>query len=770
MNTPLRVLVVEDAETDYLLCLRCLRKEGLAVEARRVDTGVAFREALAEGGWDAIISDYSIPGMAFRQIVTEALELAPDLPLILFSGRIGEEEAIALLDLGVRDFVLKDRPGRLPAALLHGLEDAQGRIARRAAQDALAASVAMFQATFEQAAVGIAQLGLDGRVIRVNQRLCEILGYPKEELLRMSSRELSPPEWSDRTWERIARLCAGEGSTFTEEKPNLRRDGSTVWVSLSISLVRDAQDAPEYLVAVVEDLQRRRDAEQARVDSEALLRSVMDSMAQAVVVLDPGGRILHANQAWAAFGRACGAGAGTPKLGQDYFAAMDLSMQPAEAAQALVGMQEVLQGRLARFDLDYTCRPPCEDRWFHLGVTPLVGQQGGLVLIQAEITEQRRADAELRRSQERQLQMERELGHLQRLESVGRLAGGVSHDMNNVLAAIMAMASAQQIRFGQVPGLAEGVEAILDAAGRGRDLVRGLTDFARKDTLRAIPLDLNALVRREADLLERTTFKKVGIQVELQEPLPEILGEPSAFANLLMNLCVNACDAMPAGGTLRLGTGRLADGRVELSVQDTGEGMPPEVAARAMEPFFTTKPPGKGTGLGLSIVYGTAKAYGGTVELQTSPGQGTRVALAFLPAGPGTAPAKAEAPAPAGAARPCTVLLVDDDELIRQTVPFLLETLGHRVEVAAGGQEALARLETGLAPDWVILDLNMPDMGGLETLERLRALRPGLPVLVSTGYRDPLAIEAIQRHKGVGILDKPFLLKDFQIALSRPGT
>ena len=761
--------MVEDAESDYLLCLRCLRKEGLEVGARRVDTGVAFRSALGEGGWDAIISDYSIPGMAFRQIVTEAQELAPDLPLILFSGRIGEDEAIALLDLGVRDFVLKDRPGRLPAALLHGLEDARGRIARREAQSALAASVAMFQATFEQAAVGIAQVAMDGRIIRANQRLCEILGYRKEELLQVTSRTLSGPGWSEGTWERVRRLGAGEGSTFTEEKPVLRRDGSPVWVSLSISLVRDAQGAPEYLISVVEDIHRRRDAEQALVNSEALLRSVMDSMAQAVVVLDPGGRILHANQAWEAFGRSCRTGGrAVPGLGEDYLASLARIMPPDEADRALAGMEAVLRGRLARFDLDYLCPPPCVDRWFHLAATPLVGQQGGLVLIQTEISDQRRADADLRQSQERELQMERELGHLQRLESVGRLAGGVSHDMNNVLAAIMAMASAQKLRFGQVAGLAEGTEAILAAAVRGRDLVRGLTDFARKDTLGAGPLDLNALVRREADLLERTTFKKVGIQLDLQEPLPEILGEPSAFANVLMNLCVNACDAMPAGGTLGLGTRLLADGRVELSVQDTGEGMPPDVAARAMEPFFTTKPPGKGTGLGLSIVYGTVKAYGGTVELQTGPGRGTRVALAFFPAGPRATGEPAPAPAPAEPARPCTVLLVDDDELIRHTVPALLETLGHRVEVAAGGLEALRRLEAGLEADWVILDLNMPDMDGLETLERLRVLRPGLPVLVSTGYRDPLVLDAIQRHPGVGVLDKPFLLHDFQAALSRP--
>ena len=648
------------------------------------------------------------------------------------------------------------------------------------------------------------------------------------------------------------------------------------------------QGQQEHPTGAAEELQRRKDAERAGHEAQALLRSIMDSMGPGVVVLDAAGTIVHVNGSWEASARAGGAPEALCRgVGQDYFGILHQILPPDPAERALVGLRAVLQGRLERFDLDYPREDALAPRWFHLGATPLTGDRARLVVIHTDISTRREADCAIRNSEERfsavfhaspvaillarledkvildanpafqtlsglslerlrgvtsqslgfwgrdedrqfalaeltggrpvrdlevafrgaggapgvaqlsmdlvelggeqvmvaffqdvteiraarekEREMERELQHLQRLESVGRLAGGISHDMNNVLGAIFAMSSVLQAKFPDQPEVAQCSEAILLAAGRGRDLVKGLTDFARKEVQDAVPLDLNALVRREADLLERTTFRKVAILLELEDRLPKVLGEASALANTLMNLCVNAWDAMPDGGTLTLATRLLPDGRVEVAVGDTGEGMPPEVAARALEPFFTTKAPGKGTGLGLSIVYGTVKAHGGTVDIQTGPGAGTRVALTFPPMGGLGAALPAPAPAYAGPERRLKVLLVDDDELIRQTVPLLLKALGHGVEVASGGQEALRRLEAGFQADLVILDVNMPGLSGLQTLGRLRILRPELPVLVSTGFRDAALTAAIQGFTKVGTLDKPFLLDDLKRALGQGG-
>ena len=272
-------------------------------------------------------------------------------------------------------------------------------------------------------------------------------------------------------------------------------------------------------------------------------------------------------------------------------------------------------------------------------------------------------------------------------------------------------------------------------------------------------LDLNALVRGEMDLLRRTTLQMVDLALELEEPLPPVLGERGVLGSALMNLCVNALDAMPQGGTLTLRTLTLPQGMVCVEVADSGTGMPPEVLERALEPFFTTKPVGKGTGLGLSSVYATAKAHGGSVAIQSAPGSGTAVRI-LLPAAAGRTEALAE-PSPAPQAMgPLEILLVDDDELIRATVPILLASYGHRVATVPGGQETLELLQAGARFDAVILDLNMPGMNGLETLKGIRRLGLDLPILLATGHLDEATASALEGDPRTQAMAKPFTMEE----------
>jgi len=376
-----------------------------------------------------------------------------------------------------------------------------------------------------------------------------------------------------------------------------------------------------------------------------------------------------------------------------------------------------------------------------------------------DLTERKAAEAGRQR-------LERELNHLQRLESLGRLAGGVSHDMNNVLGAIMAVGSLLKVRHRDDPAIVKDAEALLQASIRGRDLVKGLRDFSRKELESATDLDLNELARREADLLERTTLKRVAVDLDLAPGLAKVFGEGSTISNALMNLCLNACDAMPAGGTITLSTRNLGEGFVELAVQDTGEGMAPEVLVRATEPFFTTKPAGKGTGLGLSQVYGTMKAHGGTLDIQSRLGRGTRIALAFPVSTTSRPEGEAAEDRPSEPRRALRILLVDDEELIRRTFMLLLESLGHQVQTATGGLDALRRLEAGMEADLTVLDVNMPGMDGLETLSRLRILRPDLPVVLSTGFADDRIPAILGRFPKVRILKEPFGISDLEKLLA----
>lgn len=380
--------------------------------------------------------------------------------------------------------------------------------------------------------------------------------------------------------------------------------------------------------------------------------------------------------------------------------------------------------------------------------------------INRDRTEQVEGEAERRRLQS-------ELHHVEKLESIGSLAGGVAHDMNNVLAAILVSAETLREKCAEGDPMAKALDVILHAGGRGRDLVKALTDFARKGLGETSIFDLNEVVRKEVELLRQTTLKRVQVVMDLDASIPMIRGVASDLGGSIMNLSVNAVDAMPDGGTLTFRSKALPEGWVELTVSDTGHGMPPEVLTRAMEPFFTTKPVGKGTGLGLSRVYGTVRAHGGTLNLLSEAGGGTSVILR-LPTGQ-EPEARTDAPGPSKPDAPTTsmrILLVDDEGIILETVPALLDALGHRVETASLGELALQRLQTDPNFDLVILDHNMPGMTGAETLVHLRRMCPSLPVLLSTGYMDAGTEDLLSRVPRVWTLKKPYSTKDLQRVLA----
>jgi PAS domain S-box-containing protein len=379
----------------------------------------------------------------------------------------------------------------------------------------------------------------------------------------------------------------------------------------------------------------------------------------------------------------------------------------------------------------------------------------GLLGLYEDVTEQKAMEQALSRSQA-------QLQQSQKMESLGILAGGLAHDMNNVLAAILGLASANLEAQPAGSRVHKAFTTIIQAAERGGKVVRGLLGFARQSPVEVLEVDVNRLLQEEVRLLERTTLSKVHLEMDLAPDLPPIHGDQNALSHAVMNLCVNAVDAMPVTGTLTLKTRILDSGWVEVQVWDNGSGMPQEVLAKVLDPFFTTKKPGQGTGLGLSMVYSTVKAHHGELELQSEPGRGTCVRMRF-PAATPTAPAAVQVFGQAQSARRgIQVLLIDDDELIQSSMRELLETLGHRVTATLNGEEALVQLESGFRPDVVLLDMNMPGLGGSGTLPRLRVLCPTLPVLLATGRVDQVAINLIEAYPFVTLLSKPFSAQELE--------
>jgi len=407
-------------------------------------------------------------------------------------------------------------------------------------------------------------------------------------------------------------------------------------------------------------------------------------------------------------------------------------------------------------------------RWNLASACPIHNAKGKLIagfLAFPDITERKLAEAEHQRFQE-------QLQQIQKMESLGSLASGVAHDMNNVLGAILGLASLCREDQPEGSRFAKAMDTITTACERGRTMVQSLLGFARKSLAEKRVLNLNALVEEEITLLEHTTLAKLSLRMELASNLRPMDGDPSALSQAIMNLCVNAMDAMHEGGTLTLRTRNEDPDQILLEVEDNGSGMSPEVLARAMDPFFTTKPQGKGTGLGLAMVYGCIKAHGGNLEIQSEPGKGTKVLMHF-PASEVLMPEPATEPSHTNAdLTPLTLLLVDDDELIRASMEMAFQAMGCESVITGSGEEALERLEGGLHPDLVILDMNMPGLGGAGTLPRLRELNAVVPILLATGRADQSAQKLATAYPGVYLLAKPFTLaqlRDYIDQLVKPA-
>jgi PAS domain S-box-containing protein len=407
----------------------------------------------------------------------------------------------------------------------------------------------------------------------------------------------------------------------------------------------------------------------------------------------------------------------------------------------------------------------------------------GITAVLLDVTEQRRAEEERAR-------LEQQLVHSQKVEAVGRLAGGVAHDFNNLLTAIIGYASVLREDLPADAGAREAIEGILQASDRAAHLTRSLLAYSRKQVLARRPLDLRDVVREATRLIGRVLGEDVRLSTELTaEPLP-ILADAGQVDQVLMNLCTNARDAMPSGGTLRIRAERVILDAAEahdlelpgggafarLRVSDTGVGMTPETVARVFEPFFTTKPTGKGTGLGLPIVQGIVRQHDGAVQVASEPGRGTSVSVLLpLRARDEEAYDRGEEGTIGGAPRGTELLLLcEDDAQVRRVVRSVLERGGYRVLEAANGRDGVELFAARHAEIALCLfDVVMPELNGREALQAIRRIDPAARVLFSSGYAGDVLAE---RTAGDGIPDviaKPVspaeLLRKVREVLDRPA-
>ncbi|NJC05730.1 signal transduction histidine kinase [Sphingomonas kaistensis] len=375
--------------------------------------------------------------------------------------------------------------------------------------------------------------------------------------------------------------------------------------------------------------------------------------------------------------------------------------------------------------------------------------------LQEEVAERERAEASLRQSQ--------------KMEAIGQLTGGIAHDFNNMLTGIIGSLDMMRRRIAdnRFDGLERYLETALGSAERAAALTHRLLAFARRQPLEPRALDVAAVIQSVAQLVTHALPESVTLRLAIADDLPHALADSNQLENAVLNLAVNARDAMPDGGELVISASLADPARVAaidgageyllISVADTGGGMPPEIVERVFEPFFTTKPLGQGTGLGLSMVYGFAQQSGGTVRIDSRPGSGTAIDL-YLPT-TRTAPVaddQVSAPAHKGAGQ--RVLLVEDEDAVRMLVREVLEELGYEAIEIADPAEALPVLASGQPIDLMISDVGMPGINGRELADTARRHRPDLPILFITGYDRDAATQTDFLAPGMSLITKPFSL------------
>ena len=595
---------------------------------------------------------------------------------------------------------------------------------------------------------------LDGTIVAWNAAAERLMGYRAADAIGRNYESIDSEEAPRVRAEMLAQIASGnhDGVSFVRRQT----DGSTLELHTRAAVIRDSGHRPLGILTIAHDETERHRAHKA----EAQLAAIVTSSDLAIVGKSREGTITSWNQGaellfgWAAeevVGRHIGVV--VPHDHLPYLENVMDRVARGERPGPFDALRRHKDGTI--FEVAVLVSPVHDE----------AGKVAGFAAITRDVTEQRRRERH-------ETELELRLANVQRLESLGRLAGGVAHDFNNLLAVMLnstdfvreAILNWSTAGAGEPPPLLlSDLDEIRRAAQRAASLTRQLLTFGRRDHLRPEPLDLNGIVRDLQSLLARTLGSDIELEVALQPALPYVVFDQTQLEHLMLNLATNARDAMPLGGRLTIATvhpatmdAEDATDFVTLSVTDTGTGMAPDVRSRAFEPFFTTKEQGKGTGLGLATAYGVVTQVGGSIELDSEVGAGTcvRVQLPATTAAPETT---APPPAPNLRGKGERVLVAEDVDAMRELVRRLLVRNGYAVVTATDGMEALGIVERDPAAiDLLLSDVVMPRMRGDQLEQAVHAHRADLPVLLMSGFAHVPTSEAPREPPSPNVLEKPF--------------
>jgi PAS domain S-box-containing protein len=664
--------------------------------------------------------------------VREILPLAEtQIPVGVFRRVVGTGDRI---DLGEFEYEDERIPRSVFAARAFPLPE--GRVAitfenitgRVRAGRALEESEARFRGAFHESSLGMAiTLIEDGSFQQVNSRLAEMLGYSVDELQRLKVRDITHPEDLPTDIDLMAQLHDGTIDSFRREKRYLRKDGSVLHAELTVSVVASPEEGPRHVVSHIQDITARREA-------SLLFEATFERSVVPKIVVDDARVLIDVNPA------------GADLLGVPHDEALGLTLdqlipdEPIPETWALFMHMGVLEDEVT------LRRPDGTNRRVEFAATANV-RPGIHIAVVRDMTRQKELEVQLRQAQ--------------KMEAVGRLAGGIAHDFNNLLTAISGY-SEFLIHGLEDARLRRHASEIKKASDRAASLTGQLLAFSRRQVLQPRVLDLNAVVSDMDMMLRRLIGEDVELLTMLEPALSSVRADPTQLEQVIVNLAVNARDAMPGGGSMTIETGNevtLDGSYVVLVLTDTGVGMTESERQQLFDPFFTTKE--GGTGLGLATVYGIVEQSGGVIEVNSEPGMGSSFRILF-PAVEEEAEPLEHAPSDAATQTGTeTVLLVEDETVVRHLVSEILSSNGYTVLEAGDGPSALEllRRHTG-SVDLLVTDVVMPGMSGPEVAQAVTAMRPGTQVVYMSGYTD----QAIGHHgmlePGIAFLQKPFSAND----------
>jgi len=874
MKTPLRVLIVEDSESDADLIIRHLKKAEYSVHHERVEIAKEMKVALEKQTWDIVISDYKLPRFDAPAALALLQKTNLDIPFIVVSGTVGEATAVELMKSGASDYLMKDKLTRLAPVVKRELAEAQMRRECKQSEDALREKEARLSLIYDNVNDVIYTISVEPsdrfRFTSVNRRFIEVTGLSEDKIVGKFVQDVIPKpahalvlekyKEAIKTkhvvrWEEVSQYPSGmkvgevtvapvfdakgnckqligtvhditerkrveeENKLFAQtvksakdcisitdlednilfvndafiatygysetdligknisiirshavsseqsrsilsetiksgwhgEVLNKRKNGTEFIVELWTSIVRNNSGNPIAMVGIARDITERKQAEKVLQESEERYRRLTEFSPDAILVHSEG-KIVYVNPAAITL---LAANNMSDLIGKPFLDIIHPDYRDFIHQQIIAVVKEsyalpLTEQKFIRLDGSIV--------EVEVAALPIAYKnKSAMQLVVRDISEQKKLQSQLVQTQ--------------KIQSLGTLAGGIAHDFNNILGIILAYSSLLDRDKIPPDKFAVSIAAINQAVQRGAALVRQILTFARKTDIVFEPMDVSELIHELHSMLEQTFPKTITLSENITSSLPLIIADRTQIHQALLNLCINARDAMPHGGSISIAAEKQTKEQMNqkfpaaneeayicLTVTDTGKGMDEATCLRVFDPFFTTKEKGTGTGLGLSVVYGVVQAHQGFIDLKSELDRGTTFRLFFPVPTIDEQAFHVQQPVESfeiGGTE--TILFVEDEELLVQMVSFLLESKGYKVLCARDGLEAVnVYLSNKQEIALVITDMGLPALTGTDEFKKLKDINPSVKVVFASGYFEPDVKSELLKDGANGFIQKPY--------------